>query len=153
MNIETPIGPIPLGFVIFWLVVAAVFFLLLRKFWPLISNTVKIVDTVLALPAFMEESKACSKKAEDLLEAHGEAIAEIRHEVKPNGGSSLADAVNRSAEAQVVIRREVGQVKRQNIVLKRTAATTLELAEATALKLNEHISTVATNRTTDGLTN
>lgn len=55
---------------------------LVHKSWPLISNFVTVVNALVQLPQVID------------------TVEDIRKEVKPNGGGSMRDVVNRTA-AQV----------------------------------------------------
>jgi hypothetical protein len=78
-----------------WVVIAIMLFLLLRKFWPLISNTVAVVNALLALPAFIAAQGLFRDEVKAELAAQTETILEIHHEVNYNNGSSVKDAIAR----------------------------------------------------------
>jgi hypothetical protein len=68
-------GPIVLAFALVLVLLG-----IIRQSWPLISNFVTVVNALVKLP--------------DLIET----VGDIKKEVQPNGGSSMRDVVNRTAE-------------------------------------------------------
>jgi hypothetical protein len=106
------------------------------------QRAVGLVDQLITLPADMEFVKTT-------IASHSESIKDIRHEVMPNGGDSLADKVNVIAAVQqelvtgqAVMKSEIRSVRRQGVALKKTTTTT-------ATTLDEHILLSATNRAED----
>lgn len=61
--------------------------LLIRKNWPTISGTVKVVDLLVGLDKRL-------KSMQDTQKDHGERLISVEKELKPNGGSSMRDVVD-----------------------------------------------------------
>lgn len=60
--------------------IALIFVGIIYKSWPLISNFVTVVNALVELPTLIH------------------TVGDIQKEVKPNGGSSMRDVVNTTAE-------------------------------------------------------
>lgn len=74
---EVLLGDITLLQAVLWIVAAAVFIGVVVKLWPFVRNAVAIVDALVALPAMAKQVKS------------------IHHELHPNGGTSMKDALGR----------------------------------------------------------
>lgn len=62
---------------VLWIVAVLVFIGVAIKLWPFISNAVAIVNALVALPAMAKQ------------------VSSIHHELHPNGGTSMNDALRR----------------------------------------------------------
>lgn len=60
------------------------------RLWPIISRFVTTIDSLGKLPQFILETKAT-------LDQQNKTLSTIKHELFPNSGKSLRDAVNRQA--------------------------------------------------------
>lgn len=64
------------------------------KLWPFVRNAVQIVDALLELPGFIKDSTEHQKVLT-------ETVADIKHQVFPNGGGSLSDDVH-AVKVQII---------------------------------------------------
>lgn len=91
------------------LVVVALYIVgkLLVKFWPWLKKVIALTDSLGQLPVFITETKETLAEQSASIKEHGAALAEIRHEVLPNTGGSMRDAVDKQGLAIAEINKKL----------------------------------------------
>lgn len=111
--------------ILLWVAAIVAVVLLVVKAWPFLRKMFQTVDILTQLPVTL-------KNIQDDLAAMKPTVAEIRHEVLPNGGNSLRDSQNRTEAAVEVLTKDMSHVKRQQASTKTTLARTSK-------QLTEHL--------------
>lgn len=107
-QLATLFGDVTLVQAVLWVIAAVALVVLVVKVWPLVRRFVATIDALADLPAKMR------------------LLDEIHHEVRPNTGTSLNDAVRRvEAEQQ----RQAVQLDQQSIKLEETTEKLTGLQE------------------------
>lgn len=94
---------------VFWVIAIGALIAVIVKLWPFMRNAVQIVDALVTLPAL--------KASVEKMQAQ---VTSIHHELHPNGGTSMNDAV----------RRMEGTTERLEIGVKGLYDQVADLAEA-----------------------
>jgi hypothetical protein len=101
-----------------------------RKAWRVMSRTMRFLDDYYGEPA--REGVPARPGVMARLQALDQAVAEVRAETKPNGGSNLRDVVHRTARNVDGLKEDVSDIKadqamiRQDQVLMRQRMEQLE---------------------------
>lgn len=90
-NWEDLFGDLRAVEVALWIVAAGILLGLVIKLWPFVKNAVAIVDALVTLPA----TGAAVKQLTTTVTEMKTKVASIHHELHPNGGTSMNDAVRR----------------------------------------------------------
>lgn len=64
---------------------------ILIRFWPALKTAIALIEALGGLPTFMAETKTT-------LDTQSDTLAVLEHEVLPNSGGSLRDAVDKHGE-------------------------------------------------------
>ena len=108
-----------------------------RKVWPIIARLVHTLDDLDKLQPFMVSQDKFRADINTKVEAVINDVQTIRHEVRPNGGSSLADAVHRTEETANHARRQLAALKTKQDRAEKKLDTHIETATAQVASLEK----------------
>jgi len=111
-------GAVPVPTLITWIVGIIAIAAFVWKGWPFLRKFVKVTEALLTLPDDMAGLKT--------------DVAQIKHEVLPNGGGSLKDQATRTEAAVKEVKSELAHTRRQQASMKTTLARTEQ-------KLTDHL--------------
>jgi len=66
-----------------------------KQFWPGLKKFIAFVGALNLLPTFLDETKVALAETSTALAEQSALLAQIKHEVLPNNGGSLRDAVDK----------------------------------------------------------
>ncbi|MCS4275345.1 hypothetical protein M2390_000506 [Mycetocola sp. BIGb0189] len=104
-------GALTIGEGVLWVVAVAATLAGLRKVWPSLKALGVFLNALSELPRFMAETRAHTASAEAHAAATTASLAAVKHEVLPNHGGSMRDAVDRNESATGMLSERLASVE------------------------------------------
>ncbi len=118
-------GAVTVPTLITWVIGLALVIAFIWKGWPFLRKFVKVTEALLTLPDDMAGLKT--------------DVAQIKHEVLPNGGGSLKDQATRTEAAVKDVQSDLKNVQSEVAHVRRQQASTKTTLARTEQKLTDHL--------------